>query len=160
MNLHEYQAKELLKKYNVPVQEGIPVDTAGSAEEAYKQLKVHYGTSFAVVKAQIHAGGRGKGKIRGTEQRGVAVGKNAEAVKDIAQNILGGTLVTIQTGEAGKVVNKVLVAQDVYYEGPNPVKEFYLSILLDRGKGQNVIMYSTEGGMDIEDVAHKTPEKI
>ncbi|NML37395.1 ADP-forming succinate--CoA ligase subunit beta [Chitinophaga sp. G-6-1-13] len=160
MNLHEYQAKELLKKYNVPVQEGIPVETPEAAAEAYKQLKVQYGNEFAVVKAQIHAGGRGKGKIRGTEQRGVAVGKNAEDVKTIAGNILGGTLVTIQTGEAGKLVNKVLVAQDVYYPGPNPIKEFYLSILLDRAKGQNVIMYSTEGGMDIEEVAHSTPEKI
>ncbi|NSL88201.1 ADP-forming succinate--CoA ligase subunit beta [Chitinophaga solisilvae] len=160
MNLHEYQAKELLKKYNVPVQEGIPVDTPEAAAEAYKQLKVQYGNEFAVVKAQIHAGGRGKGKIRGTEQRGVAVGKNAEDVKNIAGNILGGTLVTIQTGEAGKLVNKVLVAQDVYYPGANPVKEFYLSILLDRAKSENVIMYSTEGGMDIEEVAHNTPEKI
>lgn len=160
MNLHEYQAKELLKRYNVPVQEGIPVDTPQAAEEAYKNLKVQFGNSFAVVKAQIHAGGRGKGKIRGTEQRGVAVGKNSEQVKEIAANILGGTLVTIQTGEAGKLVNKVLVAQDVYYQGPNPIKEFYLSILLDRAKACNVIMYSTEGGMDIEEVAHKTPEKI
>ncbi len=74
--------------------------------------------------------------------------------------MLGGTLVTIQTGEAGRVVHKILVAQDVYYPGANPVKEFYLSILLDRSKGQNVFMYSTEGGMDIEEVAHKTPEKI
>ncbi|RFS24799.1 ADP-forming succinate--CoA ligase subunit beta [Chitinophaga silvatica] len=160
MNLHEYQAKELLKKYNVPVQEGIPVDTPEAAAEAYKQLKVQFGNEFAVVKAQIHAGGRGKGKIRGTEQRGVAVGKNAEEIKTIAGNILGGTLVTIQTGEAGKLVNKVLVAQDVYYPGANPVKEFYLSILLDRAKAENVIMYSTEGGMDIEEVAHSTPEKI
>jgi len=160
MNLHEYQSKELLKKYNVPVQEGMACNTPGEAEEAYRSIKTQYGSNFAVVKAQIHAGGRGKGKIIDKEQRGVAVGKNAEAVKDIAQNILGGTLVTIQTGPAGKVVNKVLVAQDVYYDGPNPVKEFYLSILLDRSKGQNVIMYSTEGGMDIEEVAHSTPEKI
>ncbi|QEH40990.1 ADP-forming succinate--CoA ligase subunit beta [Chitinophaga sp. XS-30] len=160
MNLHEYQAKELLKKYNVPVQEGIPVDTPEAAAEAYKQLKVQFGNEFAVVKAQIHAGGRGKGKVNGTEQRGVQVGKNSEDVKTIAGNILGGTLVTIQTGPAGKVVNKVLVAQDVYYPGPNPVKELYLSILLDRAKGQNVIMYSTEGGMDIEEVAHNTPDKI
>lgn len=160
MNLHEYQAKELLKKFNVPVQEGIPVDTPEKAEEAYKQLKVQTNNSFAVVKAQIHAGGRGKGKIQGSEQRGVAVGKNAEEIKTIAGNILGGTLVTIQTGPAGKLVNKILVAQDVYYSGSNPVKEFYLSILLDRTKGQNVIMYSTEGGMNIEDVAHDTPEKI
>ena len=160
MNLHEYQAKELLKKYNVPVQEGIPVDTANAAEEAYKQIKVNTGNSFAVVKAQIHAGGRGKGKIKGTEQRGVAVAKNAEDVRNFASNMLGGTLVTIQTGETGRVVHKILVAQDVYYPGANPVKEFYLSILLDRAKGQNVFMYSTEGGMDIEEVAHNTPDKI
>jgi succinyl-CoA synthetase beta subunit len=142
------------------VQEGIACNTPTEAEEAYRQIHTQYGSKFAVVKAQIHAGGRGKGKIEGTEQRGVAVGKNAEDVKQIAQNILGGTLVTIQTGPAGKLVNKVLVAQDVYYEGVSPVKEFYLSILLDRTKGQNVIMYSTEGGMNIEDVAHDTPEKI
>jgi succinyl-CoA synthetase beta subunit len=160
MNLHEYQSKELLKKYNVPVQEGIPVDTPEKAVEAYRQLKVQTNNSFAVIKAQIHAGGRGKGKIRGTEQRGVAVAKSAEEVNTIGSNLLGGTLVTIQTGEAGKVVNRVLVAQDVYYPGPNPTKEFYLSILLDRAKTQNVIMYSTEGGMNIEDVAHDTPEKI
>jgi len=160
MNLHEYQAKELLKKYNVPVQEGIPVDTPEKAVEAYRQLKVQTNNNFAVIKAQIHAGGRGKGKIKGMEQRGVAVAKSAEEVNTIGSNLLGGTLVTIQTGDAGKRVNKVLVAQDVYYPGPNPTKEFYLSILLDRAKAQNVVMYSTEGGMNIEDVAHDTPEKI
>ena len=160
MNLHEYQAKQLLKKYNVPVQEGIACNTPGEAEEAYRQIHTQFDSKFAVVKAQIHAGGRGKGSIIGKDQRGVAVGKSAEDVVKIAGNLLGGTLVTIQTGDAGKVVNKILVAQDVYYEGPNPVKEFYLSILLDRTKGQNVIMYSTEGGMNIEDVAHDTPEKI
>jgi succinyl-CoA synthetase beta subunit len=160
MNLHEYQAKELLKKYSVPVQEGIPVDTPEKAVDAYRQLKVQTNNNFAVIKAQIHAGGRGKGKIRGTEQRGVAVAKSAEDVNTIAGTILGGTLVTIQTGEAGKRVNRVLVAQDVYYPGPNPTKEYYLSILLDRSRAQNVIMYSTEGGVNIEDVAHDTPEKI
>ena len=160
MNLHEYQAKELLKRFNVPVQEGIAVDNVMAAEEAYRQIKNDTGNNFAVVKAQIHAGGRGKGKIQGKEQRGVAVGKSLEDVSNIAKNILGGTLVTIQTGSTGKKVNKILIAQDVYYPGPNPVKEFYLSILLDRAKGQNVIMYSTEGGMDIEEVAHNTPEKI
>ncbi len=160
MNLHEYQSKELLKKYQVPVQEGIAVDTVMAAEEAYRQIKTQTGNSFAVIKAQIHAGGRGKGKISGSEQRGVAVGKSLEDVTTIAKNILGGTLVTIQTGAEGKKVNKILVAQDVYYPGPNPVKEFYLSILLDRAKGMNVVMYSTEGGMDIEEVAHNTPEKI
>ncbi|MGN6802935.1 MAG: ADP-forming succinate--CoA ligase subunit beta [Ginsengibacter sp.] len=160
MNLHEYQAKELLKKYNVPVQEGIACNTVSEAEDAYRYISSEYGSKFAVIKAQIHAGGRGKGTIRGTEQRGVAVAKSLEDVKRITQNILGGTLVTVQTGEAGKVVNKVLVAQDVYYEGSEPVKEFYLSILMDRSKGKNVIMYSTEGGVNIEDVAHNTPEKI
>ena len=160
MNLHEYQAKELLKRYNVPVQEGIAVDNVMAAEEAYRQIKNDSGSSFAVVKAQIHAGGRGKGTIAGTEQRGVQVGKNLDEVSNIAKNILGGTLVTIQTGDAGKKVNKILIAQDVYYPGSNPVKEFYLSILLDRASGQNVVMYSTEGGVNIEDVAKKTPEKI
>ena len=160
MNLHEYQAKELLKKYNVPVQEGIAVDTVMAAEEAYRQIKGQTNNSFAVVKAQIHAGGRGKGKIEGSEQKGVAVGKSVDDISTIAKNLLGGTLVTIQTGPAGKKVNKILVAQDVYYPGPNPTKEFYLSILLDRSKGENVIMYSTEGGVDIETVAHETPDKI
>ncbi len=160
MNLHEYQAKELLRKYNVPVQEGIPVDTPEAAAEAYKHLKVQFGNAYAVVKAQIHAGGRGKGLIKGTQQHGVAVGKSAEDIKKIAGNILSGILVTKQTGPEGKKVNKVLIAQDVYYEGPNPTKEYYLSILLDRAKACNVIMYSTEGGMDIEDVAEKTPDKI
>ncbi len=160
MNLHEYQAKELLKKYNVPIQEGIACSTVAEAEDAYRFINSEYGSKFAVIKAQIHAGGRGKGTIKGTEQRGVAVAKNLEDVKKIARNILGGTLVTVQTGEAGKLVNKILVAQDVYYDGPEKVKEIYLSILLNRSKGKNVIMYSTEGGVNIEDVAHETPEKI
>jgi succinyl-CoA synthetase beta subunit len=160
MNLHEYQAKELLKKFGVPVQEGIACSSAIEAEEAYRQIHTQFGSKFAVVKAQIHAGGRGKGSIIGKDQRGVAVGKSMEDVVKIADNILGGTLVTIQTGPEGKLVNKVLVAQDVYYDGPNPVKEFYLSILMDRSSCMNVVMYSTEGGMNIEDVAHDTPEKI
>ena len=160
MNLHEYQAKELLKKYNVPVQEGVAVETVDAAVAAYHKIANETNNKFAVVKAQIHAGGRGKGKIQGSEQRGVAVGKSAADIETFAKNILGGTLVTIQTGPTGKLVSKILVAQDVYYEGPQPTKEFYLSILLDRAKGMNVIMYSTEGGMDIEEVAHNTPEKI
>ena len=160
MNLHEYQAKELLKKYNVPVQEGVAVDNVKDAVAACQKIATETNNKFAVVKAQIHAGGRGKGKINGSEQRGVAVGKSAEDIENFAKNILGGTLVTIQTGPAGKVVSKILVAQDVYYEGPQPTKELYLSILLDRAKGMNVVMYSTEGGMDIEEVAHNTPEKI
>src|SRR6478736_1442346 len=160
MNLHEYQAKELLKKYNVPVQEGIACGAVHEVEEAYRQIKTQFGSSFAVVKAQIHAGGRGKGKIKETGINGVKVGKSLEEISDFARKILGGTLVTLQTGPAGRVVHKVLVAQDMYYEGPSERKEFYLSVLLDRAKGQNVIMYSTEGGVNIEDVAHNTPEKI
>lgn len=160
MNLHEFQAKELLKKYNVPVQEGIACGTVHEAEEAYRQIKTQFGSPFAVVKAQIHAGGRGKGKIKENGTNGVKVGKGLDEVVDYAQKILGGTLVTLQTGPAGKVVHKILVAQDMYYDGPTERKEFYLSVLLDRSKGQNVIMYSTEGGMNIEEVAHNTPEKI
>ena len=160
MNLHEYQAKELLKKYNVPVQEGYACSTPHEAEEAYRQIKTQYGSNFAVLKAQIHAGGRGKGKVKETGINGVKVAKSGEEVTEFSQKLLGGTLVTIQTGEEGKVINKILVAQDMYYDGPAERKEFYLSILLDRSLGQNVIMYSTEGGMDIEEVAHNTPDKI
>jgi len=161
MNLHEYQAKELLKQYNVPTQEGIAVHNVDEAVNAYKQIAVDTGSKFAVVKAQIHAGGRGKGTMKEVpSQHGVQVVKSADDVETVAKNILGNTLVTIQTGEAGKKVNKILIAQDMYYDGPSERKEFYLSILLDRAKKQNVIMYSTEGGMDIEEVAHSTPEKI
>jgi succinyl-CoA synthetase beta subunit len=160
MNLHEYQAKELLKKYNVPVQEGVACSTVAEAQEAYKIIQEKSGSKFAVVKAQIHAGGRGKGAIKENGINGVKVGKSLEDISDFAGKILGGTLVTLQTGPAGKVVNKVIVALDMYYDGPSERKEFYLSILLDRSKGQNVIMYSTEGGMNIEEVAHNTPDKI
>src|SRR4029079_4170287 len=113
MNLHEYQAKELLKKYGVPVQEGIAVNTPHEAEEAYRQIKTTSGSPFAVVKAQIHAGGRGKGKVRETGINGVKVVKSLDEITEVSQKILGGTLVTIQTGEAGKVVNKLLIAQDM-----------------------------------------------
>lgn len=161
MNLHEYQAKELLKRYNVPTQEGIAVDKVDDAVNAYKQISVDTGSKFAVIKAQIHAGGRGKGRmIEVPEQSGVTVIKSAEDVERVAANILGNTLVTIQTGPQGKKVSKILIAQDMYYDGPSDRKEFYISILLDRAKKQNVIMYSTEGGMDIEEVAHNTPDKI
>jgi succinyl-CoA synthetase beta subunit len=160
MNLHEFQAKELLKKFGVPVQEGIACGTVHEAEDAYRQIKTQFGSPFAVVKAQIHAGGRGKGKIKENGTNGVKVGKSLEEIVDFATKILGGTLVTLQTGPAGKVVHKILVAQDMYFDGPSDRKEFYLSILLDRSKGQNVIMYSTEGGMNIEEVAHNTPDKI
>ena len=111
------------------------------------------GSKFAIVKAQIHAGGRGKGTVKENGINGVKVAKSLEDIQEFANKILGGTLVTVQTGPAGKVVNKIFVAADMYYDGPSERKEFYLSILLDRTKGQNVIMYSTEGGMNIEDVA-------
>lgn len=160
MNIHEYQAKDVLKKYGVAVQEGIVASTTEEAVAAATQLQAQTGTQFFVIKAQIHAGGRGKGKIEGTDFRGVMVAKNMDDLKVKAAGILGGNLVTIQTGEKGKIVNKILIAQDVYYPGANPTNEFYMSMLLDRATGTNVIIYTTEGGMDIEEVAHSTPEKL
>jgi succinyl-CoA synthetase beta subunit len=160
MNIHEYQGKAILKSFGVAIQEGIVADTAEQAVEAAKELQKTTGTGWWVVKSQIHAGGRGKGKIEGTEQRGVALAKSLDDVKTISKNILGNQLVTLQTGAKGKKVNKVLIAQDVYYPGESPTKEFYVSVLLDRAKGRNTIMYSTEGGMDIETVAHDTPHLI
>jgi len=160
MNIHEYQAKEILKSYGVAVQEGIVADTPEQATEAAKTMQERTGSKFVVLKAQIHAGGRGKGRVIGNDQKGVAVAKSVEDATTIATNLLGGTLVTIQTGPKGKVVNKVLIAQDVYYPGDSEPKEYYMSVLLDRSSGQNVIIYTTEGGMDIEQVAHDTPEKI
>ncbi len=160
MNIHEYQGKEILKKYGVKVQDGIVAETAEQAVEAAKQMMERSGQKFVVVKSQIHAGGRGKGKIVGSEQRGVAVAGSLEKVETIAKNLLGNTLVTIQTGPEGKVVNKIYVAEDAYYPGASEPKEYYMSILLDRSKGCPVIMASTEGGMDIEEVAEHTPEKI
>ncbi|MFC3809863.1 ADP-forming succinate--CoA ligase subunit beta [Lacihabitans lacunae] len=160
MNIHEYQGKEILSKYGVRVQRGVVADTVEGAIEAYNQVAEMTNSKFAVVKSQIHAGGRGKGKIVGTEHRGVQLAKSADDVKTIATNLIGNTLVTIQTGDEGKVVNKILIAEDVYYPGASEPKELYVSILLDRGKACNVIMASTEGGMDIEEVAEHTPEKI
>ncbi|MEL6561231.1 MAG: ADP-forming succinate--CoA ligase subunit beta [Bacteroidota bacterium] len=160
MNIHEYQAKEILKGFGVTIQEGIVVDSPEKALDAAKQLNQDTGTSWYVIKAQIHAGGRGKGKINETGSNGVVLAKSQDEVGPKVKDILGGTLVTHQTGAAGKKVNKVLIAQDVYYPGDSEPKEYYLSILLDRAKGCNVIMASTEGGMDIEEVAEKTPEKI
>ncbi len=160
MNIHEYQAKAILNKYGVAIQNGIVAHTPEEAVEAAKQMHASSGQSWVVVKSQIHAGGRGKGKIVGTEQRGVALAKNLDAVKEISTNILGNVLVTIQTGEKGKKVSKILVAEDVYYPGASEPKEYYMSVLLDRQTSQNVIIYTTEGGMDIEEVAEHTPEKI
>jgi succinyl-CoA synthetase beta subunit len=160
MNIHEYQAKEILKGYGVAIQAGIVVDNPEKATEAAKQLNSDTGTEWFVVKAQIHAGGRGKGKVKETGSAGVILAKSVAEVPEKVKNILGGVLETIQTGPEGKKVNKVLIAQDVYYPGASEPKEFYMGILLDRDRGCNVIMASTEGGMDIETVAENTPEKI
>jgi succinyl-CoA synthetase beta subunit len=153
MNIHEYQGKAILKSFGVRVQEGIVADTAEQAVDAAKKLKVDYNSDWVVIKAQIHAGGRGKGG-------GVKLAKNLEEVKEKAGQIIGMQLVTPQTGPEGKLVSKVLVAQDVYYPGETETKEFYVSVLLDRSRGRNIIMYSTEGGMDIEEVAEHTPHLI
>ena len=160
MNLHEYQGKSILKSFGVRIQEGIVAETPEEAVAAARKLQEETGTGWWVVKAQIHAGGRGKGKIVGSEQRGVALAKSIEDVETISKNILGNVLVTLQTGEKGKQVNKVLVAQDVYYPGDSEPSEFYMSVLLNRQTGRNMIMYSTEGGMDIETVAEETPHLI
>ena len=153
MNLHEYQGKELLKSFGVRIQEGIVANTPDEAVEAAKKLQEQTGTDWWVVKAQIHAGGRGKGG-------GVKLAKSLDEVKELAGKIIGMQLVTHQTGPEGKKVNKVLIAQDVYYPGESEPDEFYMSVLLNRASGRNTVMYSTEGGMDIETVAEKTPHLI
>jgi succinyl-CoA synthetase beta subunit len=160
MNIHEYQAKEILKKYGVAIQRGIVADTPDKALAAAKELAGETGTKWFVVKSQIHAGGRGKGTVKETGSRGVVLAKGMDEVTEKAKAILGGTLVTHQTGPAGKKVNKVLIAEDVYYPGEHEPKEYYMSILLDRATSKPVIMASTEGGMNIEEVAAATPEKI
>jgi succinyl-CoA synthetase beta subunit len=153
MNIHEYQGKQILKSFGVRIQEGIVADTPEQAVEAAKKLKEDYNSDWVVIKAQIHAGGRGKGG-------GVKLAKNLEEVKQRATDIIGMQLVTPQTGPEGKLVSKILVAQDVYYPGESETKEFYVSVLLNRSTGRNIIMYSTEGGMDIEEVAEHTPHLI
>lgn len=153
MNLHEYQGKELLKSFGVKIQEGIVASTAAEAVEAAKKIKELYNSDWCVVKAQIHAGGRGKGG-------GVKLAKSPEQAGEIAGQIIGMMLKTPQTPPEGKLVRKVLVAQDVFYPGANEPKEFYISILTDRGRGGNVIIYSPDGGMDIEKVAEETPERV
>ncbi|MCY4418363.1 MAG: ADP-forming succinate--CoA ligase subunit beta [Cytophagales bacterium] len=160
MNIHEYQAKTILKGFGVPIQEGVVVDTPKRARELAKDLARETGTQAFVIKAQVHAGGRGKGKIKETGSGGVVLAKSLEEVETRVKDILGGTLVTVQTGEQGKKVNKILIAQDVYYPGTSAPKEYYVGLLLDRNLGKTVIMVSSEGGMDIEEVAQKTPEKV
>jgi succinyl-CoA synthetase beta subunit len=153
MNLHEYQAKGVLKSFGVNIQEGIAIDDASKAVDTAKELTAKTGTEWYVIKAQIHAGGRGKGG-------GVKLAKNLDELQEHSNNILGMQLITPQTSKEGKKVNKILIAQDVYYPGEAEIEEFYVSILLDRMSGRNTIIYSTEGGMDIEEVAEKTPHLI
>jgi len=153
MNIHEYQGKSILKKYGVAVPYGLVAESAGEAYEAAMEIKKKTGTGTWVVKAQIHAGGRGKGG-------GVKIAQTAEEVKKHTGEILGMQLITKQTGPEGKKVHKVLIEQGIYYEGSTPVKEYYVSVLLNRATSRNIIMYSAEGGMDIETVAENTPHLI
>ncbi|MCU0407435.1 MAG: ADP-forming succinate--CoA ligase subunit beta [Bacteroidales bacterium] len=153
MNVHEFQGKSVLKAYNVDIQEGFVAETPDQAVMVARQLKELFGSDFCVVKAQIHAGGRGKGG-------GVKLAKSAEEAGQLAQKILGMQLVTPQTGPEGKKVKRVLIAQDVYYKGQTEPKEFYISMLLDRNTGKYIFMYSPDGGMSIEEVAERTPERI
>ena len=153
MNLHEYQGKEILAQHGVNIQRGLVLDNLNEIENVSKKLSEETGTDWFVVKAQIHAGGRGKGG-------GVKLAKSKSELKDVVSSILGMNLITPQTSKEGKLVRKVLIAEDVYYPGESETEEFYVSILLNRKTGKNMIMYSTEGGMDIESVAEKTPELI
>lgn len=160
MNIHEYQGKSILESFGVAIQRGVVADSPEEAVEKAQELQASTGTGWFVVKAQIHAGGRGKGKVKETGSNGVVLAKSLEEVPEKVKGILGGTLVTAQTTDAGKKVNKVLIAEDVYYPGEHEPNEIYMSVLLDRASGKHVIMYSPEGGMDIEAVAEKTPELI
>ncbi len=160
MNIHEYQGKQILKSFGVAVQEGRVAESPDAAHNAAVELAAATGTKWFVVKAQIHAGGRGKGTVTETGSRGVVLAKGLEEVREKAAGILGGHLVTAQTSAQGKQVHKVLIAEDVYAPGESEPKEIYMSVLLDRARGRNVIVYSPQGGMDIEAVAHDTPELI
>lgn len=160
MNIHEYQGKSILQSFGVAIQRGKVADTPESAHEAAVALAEETGTEWFVVKAQIHAGGRGKGVVTETGSHGVVLAKGLDHVKEKAAGILGGHLITAQTSKDGKQVNKILIAEDVYYPGESEPSEYYMSVLLDRATGHNIIMYSTEGGMDIEAVAEATPHLI
>ncbi|WP_282018522.1 ADP-forming succinate--CoA ligase subunit beta [Salegentibacter mishustinae] len=153
MNIHEYQGKEILSSFGVRIQRGLVAHNAKEAVDAAKELTEQTGTGWHVIKAQVHAGGRGKGG-------GVKLAKNLKEVEEVAGNIIGMDLVTPQTSAEGKKVHQVLVAEDVYYPGDNEPEEYYMSVLLNRSTGRNMIMYSTEGGVDIETVAEETPHLI
>tara|TARA_B100000795_G_scaffold138072_1_gene103152 strand:+ start:22777 stop:23967 length:1191 start_codon:yes stop_codon:yes gene_type:complete len=153
MNLHEYQGKEVLSSFGVTIQRGIVAHTPEEAVAAAKKLTEDTGTDWHVIKAQVHAGGRGKGG-------GVKLAKNLDEVRSIANDIIGMNLITPQTSAEGKKVHQILVAEDVYYPGDSEPEEYYISVLLNRVTGKNMVMYSTEGGMDIETVAEETPHLI
>ena len=153
MNLHEYQGKSILAKYGVAVAEGYAASSVDEAIEAAEKLKNETGTQYWVVKAQIHAGGRGKGG-------GVKLAKSMREVRELSEKILGMTLVTPQTGKDGKLVRKVLIQRDMFYPGESEVEEYYVGVLLNRATGRNMIMYSPQGGMSIEEVAEQTPHLI
>lgn len=153
MNIHEYQAKEILKSFGVKVPVGFVAFDPQEAVETAKKIKEETSADTWAVKAQIHAGGRGKGG-------GVKIAKSLDEVKQYSKDIIGMNLVTHQTGPEGKQVHKVLIEQGIYYPGESPIAEFYMSVLLNRATGKNIIMYSTEGGMDIETVAEETPHLI
>jgi len=153
MNLHEHQAKLLLKKYGVTIPVGMVAISPETAVEAAKEIQKLTQTDKWAVKAQIHAGGRGKGG-------GVKIAKNLDEVLTYADQIIGMNLVTPQTSAEGKLVRKVLIEQNIYYPGESQPREFYMSMLLNRQKGRNMFMYSPRGGMDIEQVAEETPEEI
>jgi succinyl-CoA synthetase beta subunit len=153
MNLHEYQGKNILNQFGVKIQRGYVASTPDEAVAAAKTLTEETGTAWHVIKAQVHAGGRGKGG-------GVKLAKSLDEVQSVSDQILGMQLITPQTSAEGKTVHQVLVAEDVYYPGPTETDEFYMSVLLNRTSGRNMIMYSTEGGIDIETVAEETPHLI
>jgi len=153
MNLHEFQGKQILSSYGVGIQRGMIATTPDEAVAAAKQLTEETGTGWHVIKAQVHAGGRGKGG-------GVKLAKNLDELRMHADNILGMHLVTPQTSAEGKLVHQILVAEDVYYPGESETSEIYMSVLLNRSTGRNMLMYSTEGGIDIEEVAENTPHLI
>jgi len=160
MNIHEYQGKSILAHHGVAIQRGYVASSPEEARSKAQQLKTETGTGWFVIKAQIHAGGRGKGTITETGSHGVVIAKSLDEVQEKAAAILGGHLVTLQTKAEGKKVSKIYVAEDVYAPGASEPQEFYMSILLDRSVGRTVIVYSPDGGMNIEEVAEKTPERI
>ena len=160
MNLHEYQGKSILESHGVAIQRGVVVDKIEDTLAKAKELQAATGTEGIVIKAQIHAGGRGKGEVKETGSHGVVFCPSIDKLEEKVKDLLGGHLVTKQTSAEGKKVNKILLCEDVYYPGETETSEIYMSVLMDREKERNTIVYSSEGGMDIEAVAENTPHLI